>query len=254
MILYYLLEMGISNLYVLSLFIFSFVIIAGILMSKLAIEPLVEYTKNLQNLSKETLHELNLPVSTIITNTQMLSKSLNDEKSIRRIKRINSACQMLQERYNELDYMIKMQSRVNVQERFFVDELLKERVAFLSKLYPYINFNLELEPIEIVSDKKGLAKVIDNIIDNGVKYSHNSKEIDINTKENSIFIKDYGTGMDEVVLVKLFEQFYQSNKNMQGFGIGLSMVKRFCDKNEIKLLFKSTPNVGTTVELKFKDI
>ena len=39
---------------------------------------------------------------------------------------------------------------------------------------------------------------------------------------------------------------------MQGFGIGLSMVKRFCDSNDIDLHFASTPNKGTTVSLKFK--
>ncbi len=40
---------------------------------------------------------------------------------------------------------------------------------------------------------------------------------------------------------------------MQGFGIGLSMVKRFCDSNNILLNFKSKPDAGTTVILKFKE-
>jgi len=40
---------------------------------------------------------------------------------------------------------------------------------------------------------------------------------------------------------------------MQGFGIGLSMVKRFCDNNSILLNINSTPNIGTSVLLKFKD-
>jgi signal transduction histidine kinase len=73
----------------------------------------------------------------------------------------------------------------------------------LSKIYPRINFNLSLKRLEILSDKKGLSKVIDNLVDNGVKYSTNSKNIDINMKEKNLFIQDYGVGM----------------------------VKRFCDKN-----------------------
>jgi signal transduction histidine kinase len=40
---------------------------------------------------------------------------------------------------------------------------------------------------------------------------------------------------------------------MKGFGIGLGMVKRFCDANAISLKFRSKPNIGTTVILKFKE-
>ncbi len=223
-------------------------------MVRLAVNPLQEYVANLQELSKETLHELNLPINTIMTNAQMIKKSLNDEKSLKRLGRIESACEMLQERYNELEYMIKMQSEEGIKEKFFLDKLIEERVAFLSKIYPKIDFSLSLESLEIYTDRKGLGKVIDNLIDNGVKYSQNSKKIDIEFRGSSLFIKDYGKGMDEVELLHIFESYYQSNKNMLGFGIGLSMVKRFCDKNGIELHFKSQLNLGTTVELKFNKI
>ena len=83
----------------------SFVSYTGIFLSKIAIDPLVEYIQQLQELSKETLHELNLPISTIKTNTQMIKKTLSDEKSLKRLHRIDTACIMLQERYNELDYI-----------------------------------------------------------------------------------------------------------------------------------------------------
>jgi len=241
-----------ENIYLLVLVFICFTVLSGVFISKLAIDPLIEYAKNLQNLSKETLHELNLPISTIKTNTQMLNKTLTDEKSQKRLARINTACEMLQERYNELDYLIKMQSDEDISEVFDLDELIKQRVLFLNKVYPHVNFNITLSPLQILNDKKGLAKVIDNIVDNGVKYSPDSKTMDININERTLTIRDYGIGMDEVELLQIFDKYYQSNKNMQGFGIGLSMVKRFCDKNEIALSFQSKPQIGTTVELKFK--
>jgi signal transduction histidine kinase len=252
-ILYYFTSVvNVENIYLFGVVVVCFVILSGVFISKLAVDPLLEYVKNLQNLSKETLHELNLPISTITTNSQMLKKSINDEKSLKRIKRIESACDMLKQRYDELDYMIKMQSKQEIKEKFFVDELLRQRVVFLKRIYPHMNFNVDLTTLEIVNDKTGLSKVIDNIIDNGVKYSGSSKNIDIKIENSTLVISDYGIGMDEVELLKIFDNYYQSNKNMQGFGIGLSMVKRFCDKNDIELSFKSSPNVGTTVELKFK--
>jgi signal transduction histidine kinase len=246
--------LNIQNIYLLVIVFICFTALSGIFISKLAVDPLKEYTTNLQNLSKETLHELNLPISTIKTNLQMLKKGLDDTKSLKRLSRIESAAEMLQERYNELDYMIKMQSREDVREEFFLDKLVEERIVFFKKIYPHFSFNFTAESLQITNDRKGVAKAIDNIVDNGVKYSKNSKLLDISIKNNSLFIQDYGIGMDEVELLQIFDTYYQSNANMQGFGIGLSMVKRFCDENAIELLFSSQHGSGTKVELKFKNI
>jgi len=242
----------IANLLFLGFIAFSLITLCGIFIAKLAVDPLQAYVKNLQALSKETLHELNLPISTITTNTQMLQKSLQDEKNIKRLKRIESACDMLQQRYNELDYLIKMQTKQEIQEKFSLDELVHNRVAFLQKIYPHMEFNMILTKKELYLDKIGLAKVIDNLIDNGVKYSRNSKNIDIIIENNSLSIRDYGIGMNEVELLAIFDNYYQVNSEMKGFGIGLAMVKRFCDENGIELLFDSMPKIGTTVKLKFK--
>lgn len=230
-----------------------FSILGGVMISKLAIDPLAEHVTNLQNLSKETLHELNLPISTIITNVNMIKKNMQSEKDLKRLSRIEIACNMLQERYNELDYMIKKQSLNEIKENFFIDELVQERVEFLKHIYPNMEFQLDLHPTQITSDRTGLAKVIDNIIDNAVKYSPNSNKCEIKLNNYTLHIQDYGRGMDEVELIQIFDNYYQSNDTMRGFGIGLSMVKRFCDSQNIQLNFKSKLGLGTTVLLKFKD-
>jgi len=252
--LYYLLTVvQVQSSFLLFIIVLCFIVLAGVMISKLSVDPLQEHVKNLQDLSKETLHELNLPLSTIITNTHMLKKSLDDEKSLKRMARIESACKMLQERYNELDYMIKTQTLQEIKEDFELSNLIEQRVDFLKAIYPHVSFNLELEDTQIFSDKVGLTKVIDNIIDNGVKYSPNSNKIDIKLHQNVLEIRDYGCGMDEVELLRIFDNYYQSNKNMQGFGIGLSIVKRFCDTHNIQLSFNSKPDSGTTVLLKFNN-
>lgn len=233
--------------------LFLLTIFTGIIIAKLSIDPLFEHVKNLQNLSTETLHELNLPISTIKTNISMLKKALLSEKDLKRAARIESACNMLQERYNELDYMIKLQSANIKHESFMLDELLKNRVDFLKQIYPHVEFTLAYEPTKITNDIIGLSKVIDNLLDNAVKYSLNIHKVDIRLHNHTLHVEDFGCGMDEVELLQIFDNYYQSNQNMSGFGIGLSMVKRFCDANSITLNFKSKPNIGTTVILKFKE-
>lgn len=243
----------IENIFLLLLILLVLIVFTGVIIAKLSIDPLFEHVTNLQNLSTETLHELNLPISTIKTNIHMLKKNLTNDKDLKRIYRIESACDMLQQRYNELDYMIKLQSSKIKHEIINLDELIKSRVEFLNRIYPHVEFTLEMTPTQINNDKVGLSKVIDNLIDNAVKYSQNIHKISIELQDQTLSIRDYGCGMDEVELLKIFDRYYQSNENMQGFGIGLSMVKRFCDANEILLNFKSKPNFGTTVILKFKE-
>lgn len=251
---YFLAVVIVENTFLLAIVLLSLVALSGVFISKLSVDPLQEHVINLQNLSKETLHELNLPISTIMTNTHMLRKNMSSEKDLKRLFRIESACVMLQQRYNELDYMIKKQTLQEMKENFNLDELVTSRVEFLQSIYPHIKFNLELQNMQIFSDKIGLSKVIDNIIDNGIKYSFNSNIISIKLTDGILHIQDYGCGMDEVELLQIFDNYYQSNKNMQGFGIGLSMVKRFCDMQNIQLSFNSKPDNGTTVLLKFKEI
>ncbi|OIP58339.1 MAG: histidine kinase [Helicobacteraceae bacterium CG2_30_36_10] len=248
---YFLAVVQTQNILLLAIVMLCFVTLSGVFISKLAIDPLQEHVTNLQNLSKETLHELNLPITTIMTNAHMIKKNMQDEKTLKRIARIESACTMLQQRYNELDYMIKTQSVQEMKENFELDTLINERVQFLHAIYPHITFKLDLAKTQIFNDKIGLAKVIDNIIHNGVKYSPNSNIIKIKLNDFTLHIQDYGCGMDEVELLQIFDNYYQSNEKMQGFGIGLAMVKRFCDSQGIKLSFKSKPDYGTTVLLKF---
>lgn len=251
---YLLLGIEVKNIYLIAIVMICLVTLAGILISKLAIDPLQEHVVNLQNLSKETLHELNLPISTIKTNVQMMQKNIIDTKELKRLSRIEKACDMLYERYNELDYMIKMQSKQNLQEVFNLQDLVLSRIDFLKSVYPNIEFVTKLETLIIKSDKKGLSKVIDNLIDNAVKYSPKCEKIEITISSSVLSIKDFGCGMDEVELLRIFDNYYQCNKNMQGFGIGLAMVKRFCDKEAIGLNFKSNINKGTKVSLLFQEI
>ena len=233
--------------------LFFLLIFSGIIITKLSVNPLALHVENLQNLSKETLHELNLPITTIVTNIHLLKKSLENEKDLKRLSRIESACGMLEERYNELDYMIKLQSSNIIKETFSLNELIEQRILFLRGIYPDVEFNLELKSTQITNDKVGLSKIIDNLIDNGVKYSQNIHKISVKLDNYTLNITDYGQGMDEVEIMQVFNNYYQSNEEVQGFGIGLSIVKRFCDKNKVLLNIKSKQNKGTTVSLKFKE-
>ncbi|MDD4856157.1 MAG: HAMP domain-containing sensor histidine kinase [Sulfuricurvum sp.] len=223
----------------------------GKILSKIAIEPLKEHVYHLDCFSKETLHELNLPINTITANVAMLRKTHDDEKSQKRLERIELAAKMLKERYNELDYLIKKQMEREIIENFDLCELIEERLSFLSGLYPSTQWQRECEPLEVELDKIGLAKVIDNLVDNGVKYSCGIPKITIILTKNTLRICDTGSGMDEVTLIRIFDRYYQSDKTMAGYGIGLGLVKKYCDRYRIGLSVQSQLGEGTCITLEF---
>lgn len=245
---------GITDFAVILLATLLISVVAGIGIAKIAIEPLQEYIQNIEVFSKETLHELNLPINTITANTQMLRKKTEDEKSLRRIERIETACTMLQERYNELDYLIKCQTRSEQREHFDVSELVQERVELLAGLYPQVEFTVDLEPVSLNMDKIGFKKSLDNLIENAVKYSHAKGRVEIRLRKETLQIRDFGIGMSEMELFKVFDRYYQSDASMSGFGIGLGLVKSYCDKEKIALHVQSKKGEGTTMILDFKEV
>jgi len=243
--------LGVHRWDIIALITFSIGLGMGKIVSNVAMEPLAEYMEHLDRFSKETLHELNLPINTITANLSMLRKTNGDEKSIKRLDRIEMATLMLKERYNELDYLIKKQTQRESIETFDLNRLLQERLSFLKPLYPSVKWQVKGEECMVVLDRMGLGKVIDNLIDNGVKYSHSQALIDISLDKNKLIIRDEGCGMDEMTLVRIFDQYYQSDAAMAGYGIGLGLVKRYCDRYGIGLHVHSKINEGTSITLEF---
>ena len=252
---YYIVAIQGYDNFVLLLFLAAVITIGlGIVIAKMAIEPLQEHFEHLEIFSKETLHELNLPINTIMTNTTMLRRTHNDEKSLRRIGRIEAAAVMLQERYSELDYLIRKQMHQEKIEEFDLAEVIKERLVFLQSLYSQLDFSVDLEPTRLNMDRIGLRKVIDNLIDNAAKYSNAKGKIEIRLHKSILEIQDHGVGIDEVELFQIFDRYYQSDATMPGYGIGLGLVKSFCDKQKIKLHVRSKKGEGTTMILDFKGV
>lgn len=248
------LEFNIQSILLLLLIALPFSLLLGWMLSKIAIEPLMSHFETLDRFSKETLHELNIPISTIKTNAQMLAKGCDDEKSRKRIARIASACDLLRARYDELDYLIKQQMRQERIETVALDGLLRERMESLQEVYPQHRLEGDLEPIVLKLDKMGFIKVVDNLIDNAVKNSPAGTVVKIVSADRRLQIIDEGRGMDEVELFKVFDRYYQSDDSLPGYGIGLDLVKRYCDRYRIGLSIDSEPGVGTTVTLNLSEV
>ncbi|TQV63514.1 MAG: sensor histidine kinase [Sulfurovum sp.] len=220
----------------------------GYIVNCYILTPKFRIDENLLHLVKEIFHELNIPLSTIKANSAMLKKKATDEKTLLRLERIDGATLRLHRLYTELIYNIKKEIAPIEKERFLLRKLIQERVdAFRD--FGRNEFELSLDDIEIFADKIGFEKVVDNLISNAMKYSDKTQSIKIILQNNTLIIEDKGIGMDETQLVTVFERYYQLDSTAIGEGIGLAIVKSYCDNEKIKVSIYSKKNEGTRVIL-----
>jgi len=213
------------------------------------IEPLDKRSRELELLSRQTLHELNLPVATIIANTQMLLKNEKEAKSIKRLERIHLAATTLQSMYTELDYTIKKQIHKIEKESCDLKELIEQKFESYQEIFPQIQFKLALESSSVKIDTIGFLKVLDNLVHNAVKYSKPESIVNVALSQGQLSIEDEGIGMEENFFLQAFEHYYQEDEQKAGHGLGLGLVKEYCDRNKIKIYLNSKKDLGTKISL-----
>ena len=220
-------------------------------LSKNILEELFKSDEQIQNSIKKTLHEINTPVSTIKLNTKILLKQTSDEKIKEKLNKINRSCEDLFELYHDMEYSIKKEVQNIQKEDIFLDELITKSINKFDDIKKDIKINYQKTNMIINIDKRGFSIVLDNLISNAIKYNKDNGKIDIYTKENTLYIKDTGIGIDMKNIFKIYDKYYQEDEQKDGFGIGLYTVKTFCDENNIKLNINSIQNTSTTISLTF---
>jgi len=220
----------------------------GYILSALIFAPKKQMEDTLTSLTNDIIHELNIPLSTIKANTEMLKKTMQDEKSLKRIGRIEDASVRLKKLYDELVYSIHKEMHSVEKEVFDLEDLVKERVSVFQeqKRNP---FHLTLASFRIEVDKIGFEQMLDNLLSNAMKYSSKESTIEVILKHDTLSVKDQGVGMNSTELLRMHERYYQADDNKDGNGIGFALVKAYCDEEGIDMHIQSEKDVGTNVDL-----
>lgn len=138
-------------------------------------------------------------------------------------------------------------------------DVIMEAQEDLIKRKPNFKISLDFEDIpedenliETLGDFSLLKSVFINLIDNACKFSPtNECRINVSFDKESIITKivDQGPGIDSKDLPNIFEPFFRSNdtRKIQGYGIGLSLVKKTIEVHKGNIEVISAPNKGTTM-------
>jgi signal transduction histidine kinase len=246
----------ISNNNLLFLFIALCVVAVGLyyFFSSSIIDSILKSDDAMQKAVKQTLHEINTPVSTILMNTKMIKNGTQDEKTIKRLNRIENSCNDLLQLYLQMEYSLKQQIDAIEKVEFLLDESVKRSIEKFDDIKQNITIHNTLNTnIVLKTDKNGFEKVIDNLLSNAIKYNYQNGNINISFFDNWLSFENDGDDIDTKNILMIFQEHYQQDSNSSGFGLGLSIIKEFCDQNKIEIKINSSNN-KTKIKLNLRSI
>ena len=231
---------------------FTFMMVLGYFILKQVLKPMRDALHLLDRFIKDTTHELNTPVTAIITNIEMIDKSSLDARLLKKINRIEIGAKTISNIYEDLTFVTLNNQIISNNEDINLSNLLKQRVDYFNSLATIkrVNFHLNIkDDVFIVCDIKKITKLIDNILSNAIKYNKIAGFIKVKLNYNILSIEDSGKGIEKENLKNLFERYSRFDKSVGGFGIGLNIVSLIAKEYNLKIDIKSQINVGTTVEI-----
>lgn len=199
-------------------------------------------------------HELRTPISVIQGYANLLSRwgKEDEEVLIESIEAIKDESNNMKKLIESLLFLARGEKNNNViiKEDFnlknLVDEIVKESIMIDDKHNIFTKNN---EDVIINADKNLIKEAIRVFVDNSIKYTQEDGNIKINSfksnKKVFISIEDNGIGIPKDDLERIFDRFYRvdksRNKEINGFGLGLSIAKYIIDTHNgnIKIYSKS---------------
>ena len=227
---------------VIALFLFS------LLLLKNFSAPFERLNNQLDDFIKDSMHEINTPLSIINLNADLFANKYGENKYLWRIK---SASKTLATIYNDMDYLIK-QGRVEHKKKYIdMGEFIQNRTDYFQEVANLKNITLHTyiaSDVHYTCSKTKLQRIVDNTISNAIKYSYDNTDVNIVLKyldEGIVFsVQDHGVGIESIE--KIFSRYYRENEAKGGFGIGLNIVKQITQEENITIDVSSELGVGTT--------
>lgn len=207
-------------------------------------------------------HEFKTPIASISGFASMLKKdNLTDEEREEFTNIIISESKRLTNLSTNILKLARLDSVefVDKTKTYSLDEQLRNCVLILEPKWSQknIEFDIELDEVEIAADEELLTQAWINLLDNAIKFTPQNGEIKVLLKKENekiiVTIADNGMGMDKSTQARLFEMFYQGDTNhaSEGNGLGLAIVKRIIDLSGGKIEVWSEPQKGSKFTITF---
>lgn len=210
-----------------------------------------------EDFSYAMVHDMKTPLSTIMMVQDMLESGRLDSKPEIKNKYMSIAKSETDHLFaltNKILTISKLESHkleMNKTEVELTPIIEKLTEKFKAKAQKPVNFIISLQAKAAYADNDYLGEVLSNLIDNAIKYSKESVEINITTEESERYtilkVRDNGLGISEADQKVIFQKYERaaaakrSRKNgASGFGLGLNFVDQVIKAHEGRIFVNST--------------
>ncbi len=217
-------------------------------------------------------HKLNTPLTSILgySDILLLNAGKPDNKNIATdtfITRINEQAKKMKNLISDMLQLTKYQkssslydesSKEIVNLKAEIENIVDEMSIVAKSKNVQISVDAESDT-NIFANKKYIEDALENLLDNAIKYNKENGSVSIFAKNIDdkiiLTISDKGIGIPQEYTSRIFERFFrvsnESTKNIDGTGIGLSIVRYVCMSCNASLSVDSIENVGTDITIEF---
>jgi signal transduction histidine kinase len=233
----------------------------------------IDKLKQVENLRRELIanvsHDLRTPIAIIkgyVETLQMKEETITVEERKSYINTVRESAEKLEKLVTELFELSKLEAnQVHAKkEPFIISELVSDiinkyqLIAQTKKISISTDLSKELPPV--YADVSLIERVMQNLIDNAMKFTPEGGKIVIKTVKSSdnnaeIIVSDNGIGIPENQREQIFARYYKANnftdlKNSTG--LGLAIAKKILDLHNSTLDLESVENSGSSFNFKLK--
>ena len=241
-------EINYKRIVLLALFMLAITIMASMLVMYFVYvsitKPHLEQKKMMNTFFNDAMHELKTPLGVASINLEIL-KTKNKQTH-----RIKAALKQMKITYEDVEFFIK-NDRIKFPKKVLnFSNFLENRIRFSSTIAhsKKIQIANEISPnLKVFLSEIEATRLIDNNLSNAIKYSNESSKINVYLKSDDSFaifiIEDFGCGIKDVDTI--WQRYTRQNQSQGGFGLGLNIVMKICNKNDILYDVKSIPKKGS---------
>ncbi len=241
---------------------FFFVIMIGAVIIFRATRKQIKFSESQQNFMMAVTHELKTPIAITQLNLETIKKrNLSDElrekmidDALKEVARLNNLCN------NSLwAAQLDAGSYISKKEEINLSEIISNCVLKYQKDFAAFSFKINIQDnIFLKSDILMIEILINNLLENVIKYSTINKSVEVNlvSEKKSVILSvaDQGTGILDEEKDKIFEKFYRSKKAMKnttGSGLGLFLCKKIMQKHNGDIMVLDNQPSGSIFKATF---
>jgi len=222
-------------------------------------QELEEKNKQLDSFVYKASHDIKGPLKSVIGLTTIGMKDVKDQAALSYFDHIYKSTIRLDKILAELLSFTKAKEHKLEKSLIDFSSILTNVLSSFEHAPGYEQMNFSIDKDEIInfySDEKSVYSIIQNMVENGIKYRDPNKSkccLWINIKVCNQYVtmsfKDNGLGIDSNSLSRIFDMFYKVNESSVGTGLGLYITKTSIEKLGGKIEAESMVGEGTTFKI-----